>query len=416
MAFCTSSDSFLSFRSSCDRCHAQKLKCLLLDPPSEPMCCQRCSRAKVPCNFSRRTRSKRTTTKTDSEITEQKRGRVYGFSNQEVDMPWDTATQSTNFISHAGLSLMQDSQLAAEGCQETELADNNADQYLLQQSTLENLPPFAHDVGLFRQSNGELTQDFSQFYLSTVERNSAFEDDIAFGFNIAPQKQAIVTQILFNFPSELHQELEKLQDWSLQHEDIGTLDGYPIGSVLHMCQRLRSLGNVMQQIGSGDVSKPTESTPSPWPDTSAKLILLSCYNTLIHIYLVVMDSSETSLHLQPVPRTPMRALSMQLYPKMCLAELPQINTSRHRIHTAVCMLLDSLEEAEEALGVPAQVRCVSKFQSSERPNGSVIEREDSDRLGEWGLLGSVASMKESSLALTKKVIDVKELLRQHMNF
>ena len=55
-----------SYRTSCDRCRLQKLRCVSSFDSDWPSACQRCTRARVPCVYGRRARSGRRPKKPDN--------------------------------------------------------------------------------------------------------------------------------------------------------------------------------------------------------------------------------------------------------------------------------------------------------------------------------------------------------------
>ncbi len=182
-----------------------------------------------------------------------------------------------------------------------------------------------------------------------------------------------------------------LKNDSWQHGDgSGALDGYPIGSVLHLSREFTKLAIELRQRKSVDEGSNRRSdtrtdcqvdcmlTPdsvqlvggaaagtaaSPLLDSSDALLLLSCYVTLTRICTIVLEHFHSYLYLQPDSAVLNQPVPTDLEPAMCLGELPATNMSYNRIHTAASMLLDSLGQAEAALGITHTSGSVSGRQS-----------------------------------------------------
>lgn len=106
--------------------------------------------------------------------------------------------------------------------------------------------------------------------------------------------------------------------------------------------------------------------------------------------------------------------------QVCLGELPSTNSPHSRIYTAVCLLLESLRQAEEALGLPPQNWVGDGVEPREK-GGTPIDKTFSNASTEqdtasdyWELLTRVNSIQELFTTFAKKVEDIKELLREKM--
>ncbi|KZF23882.1 hypothetical protein L228DRAFT_267839 [Xylona heveae TC161] len=279
-----------------------------------------------------------------------------------------------------------------------------------------------------------------------------------------PSERGIATKTLLSLAFDLHERLEALETGPWEREGTyQALDSYPIGSVLHLSQEFTNVATVLRGVRPGDktsspsgrssqssssgdyipavqpaqfeggsagsaVSATSSSNPASYFDTSVTHILLSCYVTLSRIYVIVLGHLQTYLQLQPSAQQRPSPTGMDFGPTVCLGELPSINAPWSRTHTAVCMLLDSIREAEAALGLPPQIRSADGIVQSMDGSGAtvpnntqtfgdnLVDRDLAIVLIRWGLLQSTStsSIHEEFTALGKKVTDIKELLREKM--
>lgn len=284
-----------------------------------------------------------------------------------------------------------------------------------------------------------------------------------------PSGRSAATKMLLSFAFTLHERLEGLENGPWQREGTyQSLNSYPIGSVLHLSHEFTVVANALRRIGSGDSPKAsstslalsnncqeqcsespaldgssssgsatattassTSTSSSYYFNTSDTHILLGCYAALSRIHFIVLEYFQNYVNLQPSGR--LRAPStdgVEFGPTVCLGELPSISPEYSRIHTAICLLLDSLREVEEALGLPPQIRCagggggggqqqpLAECRSTAEPktvDDTMRERELANALTRWGLLTNATSIQEEFTALGKKVTDIKDLLREKMD-
>ncbi|KAI0447632.1 hypothetical protein F4803DRAFT_546152 [Xylaria telfairii] len=209
--------------------------------------------------------------------------------------------------------------------------------------------------------------------------------------------------MLLSLASDLHAKLETLKKRpQQQREEPKSLDCYPIGSVLHLLQKLTNIASAI----------------SPGVDISMALILLSCYITMIQICILVLSDFQSYLSSQPDSPACTRA---KPGPQVCLGELPSTNPPHSRIYTAVCLLLESLRQAEEALGLPPQNWVGDGVEPKEKGNTPIdkafsnASTEQETTSDYWELLTRVNSIQELFITtFAKKVEDIKELLREKM--
>nr|A0A089GT84.1 RecName: Full=Pyrrolocin cluster transcription factor fsdR; AltName: Full=Pyrrolocin biosynthesis protein R [fungal sp. NRRL 50135]AIP87506.1 Zn2Cys6 transcription factor-like protein [fungal sp. NRRL 50135] len=492
MALSPSSDAILSIRSSCDRCRSQKLKCIVIETPSGTACCQRCARAMVPCIFGRRSRSKRTTTTTtttttDSGRKQRRREPAAALNVLDSCAAPELAASSSSTNAHfprginGGMGIPEDREnqetgtfpfyagcyggsapvtSAVEVIQGRKDPDRNLFRYAFQEeSTIGDLGLFTHDMSLFGQTLDDASLANTEVMPPSLTESDGISspgESAPFRVHLPLSEPGVAARVLLSFASDLHERLETLQNgpWQQEESSMG-LDGYPIGSVLHLSLTLTDLGVALQKARSNDdasvsasshkmddgqtervnpnstqaggISTSTTTEP-PCYDTSVSLMLLSCYVTLLRVCTVVLGNFQTYLHLQPRARP--KASPASIYPSSasCLGDLLPINQPHHRIHAAVCLLLDSLEQVEEALSLPYQVRCASAVQASSDPGSctpseakpfsdapaGAAGRDSATTLIHWGFQTSAAGMQDASSELRQKVEGVKEMLRQQM--
>ncbi|TPX17555.1 uncharacterized protein E0L32_012148 [Thyridium curvatum] len=308
-----------------------------------------------------------------------------------------------------------------------------------------------NDVQLFDSTTGVLRQDSSceparlgnyevipSASDASGENNSSSGSSTKFEPDLGMSERGKNLEMLLSLASDLHSKLEALVQRPLQQgEDPETLDGYHIGSVLHLSQAFANIaiacrrsrysgsssdpGSAMSELVSSDCAA-TTSESGPCNDPSMGLILLSCYITLTQVCTTVLGHFQAHLRSRPGTRNGAPPTSTTLGPQGCLGELLGTDAPHSRIHMAVCMLLQSLGQVEEALGLPLQIHVAGGgFQPWE---GSTTERtavpaalakqDICAALGRWGALSSVASIQESFNVLEQTVADIKELLRERM--
>lgn len=248
-------------------------------------------------------------------------------------------------------------------------------------------------------------------------------------------------KMLLSLASELNARLETLESISRQWGDTSqTLDGYPIGSVLHLSREftriaaaLKNTKNLDEECraawtpgsaSAGGSSSASAATSSSYCDTSVSLILLSCYLTLTQVCTVVLGHFQTHLSSQSGSRVAGPPANIRLAPQVRLGELPPTNVPHSRLHTAVSMLLDSLAQAEEAIGPVPGVRVAEAFNAATYKNGVQIgtthgSQEGRDQvvsLIRWEVLTSTASIRDEFTEIEQKITNIKELLKERMGF
>ncbi|RYP13451.1 hypothetical protein DL767_010731 [Monosporascus sp. MG133] len=470
-------DAFLSIRTSCDRCRFQKLKCSIpasSEAPKGTICCQRCARAMVPCVFSRRSRSRRTTTDSYSDQKRRRTRSAIGLipdergvtatnrhnpsiSEDQGPSPVDqeisiiipkgpTALETEAFSFDDGWNQVStQNALALNGAQGTGGADDSSLEYTFQEdSAMDDMQLFSNGMGIVVQENSGESSLANPWVApassDTSGEHNSCSGSTAFEANVVISERGNTIGVLLSLASDLHTRLETLENRPRQQgETPQALDGYPIGSILHLSQEFTNIASALRKIRSVDETGQiawmlssdltqfggdctATGTSSPCVDTSTALILLSCYVTLTQICTIVLGHFQAHLSSQSAARITAIPTSAKLGPQVCLGELPTTDAPHSRIHMAVCILLESLSQAEDALGLPPQIRAArgsqpwGKGSATENKTfpDALAEQDLASALSRWEELTSVTSIQESFTVLGKKVADIKELLREKM--
>ncbi|KAJ2982801.1 hypothetical protein NQ176_g1155 [Zarea fungicola] len=493
-----SSDIIPAIRTSCDRCHLQKLKCSVpssTDSPSTQRSCTRCDRAKVPCTFGRRSRPKRsawagaasspavakksreaaktgspndldasraTRSGEEQTITEAYRGGNHGDDQDTTTSDVAASTSSSenftfdpNWMVHDAIS----TEMVPEPLQEAQ-ARGVGDMYTFQGSE----PVFLNVEHLLDQGGGT-PHSFGITFPPTARsddnnNNSTGDGPIEFHQQASIQPgqclttaaaatsttTTTTTRMLLSLASDLEDHLESMEDMPHQRWgacDHDCIDRYPIGRVVHLSQKFASLAKELQRARSEDSggleqqpqdfpswSRPristglltpssllsdsgsysssctnTAATQLPSPETPGILILLSCYLTLIRIYVIVLDHFQH--HLESSGRR--AAQTVNLAPTMCLGELPSSNTSYNQIYEGSCIMLNALREAVEAFGI----RCNVKLSSSAAAWAGV---SFSDALVGQQMTQSARDIYRGYAEIEARVASIKDWIRQQLEF
>ncbi|KAI1117103.1 hypothetical protein F5Y14DRAFT_404827 [Nemania sp. NC0429] len=413
MASGASSDMFLSFRTSCDRCRFQKLKCSVLassEAPKGTVCCERCARAMVPCVFSRRNRSRRTISGSKAD-REQLRARSAadpssGDSRATI-LDGHNRSMPTNMFS-LDSSWDQVSARNTVAPHEFTRLESTLTYTPQPDSALDHMGLFANGFGFGAQGNsGQFSwenSDIASASPAASEDNNNSSHSSTFEANAEISERDSAIGMLLHLASDLHTKLETLKNRPQQQRDVPKdLDGYPIGSVLHLLQNFTTIA----------------SSTSSGVDASMVLILLSCYITMTQICTLVLGHFESYLSSQPDSPSSAR---VKPGPQVCLGELPSTNPPHSQIYTAVSLLLESARQVEAALGLTSH--CWVGDGLEPQTKGSATRDETlsnaSTKQGSvgtsdyWELLTGVSSIQEPFSMFAKKVEDIKDVLREKM--
>ncbi|KAI0186916.1 hypothetical protein F4808DRAFT_446906 [Astrocystis sublimbata] len=416
------SDDFLSFRTSCDRCRFQKLKCSTVSSPEAPKeaaCCQRCARAMVPCVFSRRNRSRRTITNSDTDAKRIRTRSVTSLDPSEYSEAAPIAhgvSMDVNMLSFNGdwSQVPLQNTVVANGM----IGIEETLGYTFQGgSSLDHMQLHTNVVNIGAQGTPE-EFDLSSYGMPSVspdadaeEENDSPNPPTAFEANATFSERGNFVSMLLSLASDLHTRLETLENRPQQQsENSRGLDGYPIGSVLHLLQKFTNL------LGDGHMAAATNRT-------STALILISCYVTITQICTLVLSHFQSYLRSQPSRRVRRSPIGGEPGPQVCLGELPTTNPPHSQVYTAVCMLLDSLRQVDQALGLARDIRLAEdsgRWDDGGAPKTASVRNVSAQQqspgllAGYWQALTSLDSIQEPFTLLAEQVRDIKDQLREKM--
>ncbi|KAJ5928230.1 hypothetical protein N7466_007186 [Penicillium verhagenii] len=435
-----------SLRSSCDRCRAQKLRCVSSSDPSGP--CQRCLRGKEPksCTFSRRgqtgkpagsgrgsdhrqdpQRETHTSTKfipgmntftlsslSSPEPSSVEKSRTETTttttaSDKNRNLESDTFLDSlwsdeyTTFIDPALPSHINTSPLV-HGLSHTE----ECDMYDSKKTTgMQGDPSFQLDLAEFLDVQQMLATP--PYTSSGVDNYANMDMDVGILEEETPGLLVDLSSLLGKLAS-YEKELAELYG--------STLDNYPIGDALYLSQRFHAIlinhGRVLTFDHVSDTDMPT------------RLLSLSCYILITRIYRTIFKYLYTQLSQLPAAFSTQNLgassclmdNNMNAYQGLRLGQLQSISVGWEpamRIRKAMSVLLNSLSHTETALGLPATVRTALHAEKSQEDTdtpttGSIPLFE------EGGVLAPLINgrlqkkLREHERDLRAKVEDVDDLL------
>lgn len=279
-----------------------------------------------------------------------------------------------------------------------------------------------------------------------------------------------IMQRLSALVAEMHESWRVLKEGPWTKAIHGhDLNDYPIGGVLHLSQEFANIlhtiswtMDVSSQMEAnsrtpircaecniqGCVPPPGKSSPNthssslverPTPsidttDTPTMLLIFSCYISLTRIYSIVFGHFQDYLSLLPSTFSQSTA-GVELRRGLQLGALPPTNEAYSRTHTAVRMLLDMLQCAEDIIGLPSNLRCAqglttrgdsaSESELTERaatagaaagaPSWLIVEGDLAMAVLKQDALIGAGSMQEGFSRLGKKIGVVKNILREKMD-
>ncbi|KAE8383147.1 hypothetical protein BDV26DRAFT_252204 [Aspergillus bertholletiae] len=327
-----------SYRTSCDRCRLQKLRCV----PSLSGDCQRCMRARIPCVFSLRARSGRQSKRVD---------RVLGSP------PTDSSGSSADdpLASIIRVDPLTDPLLG------TIFADN----HLLDHSeTTPVLPvhlPYpgwkvggwyasgspGSDLELDKPGNLLDQQDFDHRDMShskvmpSISSPQPSDDNQTASAQVCGLSSILVA--MTNYKGDLHYYRTTTID--VKQNNSSSIYDYPIGGATYLAQSLREL--VSRQTWKRSQPSHQDSVLERTIDTPTLLLMLSCYISLIHIYDTVFCDLQRLLAL--LPDATLMLSKPELQWGLRLGDLPLTNDGCVRTLNAVQILLDALNAIENDL-------------------------------------------------------------------
>ncbi|TGO07680.1 hypothetical protein BTUL_0255g00130 [Botrytis tulipae] len=392
--------NFPSVRASCDRCRFHKLKCIVnVEDKSVQQNCARCIRAKVECVYSQRARPKRQNNlESEGSSGEGEMGLLasptgsgeeasfdnfdssytgspdiwamlntsdFGVRLDESTMTFGNFAQTPSGVASASASGLHVSsmidvipnQILGNGLVTEPTTPKFEQNSALDSST--RITPFMHDCAQ-SQTNGSIDIDGA----SPITRLSNLMADIYRTLAILTGSSHATKYPSFNFCE------------------------YPTGTVLHLARtlveiipqgtRLFHTASAFTQDMTGVSRRDSISSVSPFNtysyyadlqsitppsstashslknpmDAPTKMLAMSCYSSLRHLYCLVLTHFETYLRMT-LPALTGELLSHNAagVETLQLGELPLTDEVSSRIGTAVKLMLNALRSTEDMLGL-----------------------------------------------------------------
>lgn len=356
-----------SYRTSCDRCRLQKLRCVPFSDGDWLNACQRCTRARVPCVFSRRARSGRQPKKRDR--TEEIPNTYSSGSNAStppIEFSSFPVPRGDLLPSIARVDPMADPH---------DLADPPLDPILAEilfhapgdNAVMPVHMPFpvrkvewwcspespSPELDLTKSSN-----PLDQTYFNQAETNHTREilsienTNSIIPVNLSLSDQTPSTQVqglslilvaMTNYTSDLRRY--RAANIDTNHSSIYD---YPIGGATYLAQWLREIVSGHTWTATGFPSlNPSSGDPV---DTPTLLIMMSCYMSLVNIYDTVFYDLRQLLAILP-ESTSSTSSRAELRWDLRLGDLPLTNEGCVRILNVVQILLNALDAIENDLGM-----------------------------------------------------------------
>ncbi|KAI2669806.1 transcriptional regulator family: Fungal Specific TF [Penicillium roqueforti] len=406
-----------SYRTSCDRCRLQKLRCVPSSDGEWLNTCQRCSRARVPCVFSRRARSGRQPKKLDrTEEIPSTYSSESNASTPPLKSPGFLASQDDPLPSISRVDPIADPHNLADPSLDPILADmlfhTPGDQIVMPicmpfpvrktewWCSPESPSP---ELDLTKSSNS-----LDQTYYNQADTNHIREilnipnTDSTMPDNPNSQVRIPSTQVqglslipvaMTNYTSDLQRYRRANID--RKHSSSSIYD-YPIGGATYLAQWLREIVSRQKWMRTGLPSFNPGS--HDFVDTPTLLMMLSCYMSLLNIYDIVFHDLRQLFTILP-DSTSSTSSRAGLRWDLRLGDLPLTNDGCVRILNAVQILLDALDAIEKDL---------EHIQSS---NDNIIESMFGRNVGtgmvmEAGLSGGLRAKAEELQGLLKQILNL----------
>ncbi|PKY07409.1 hypothetical protein P168DRAFT_324823 [Aspergillus campestris IBT 28561] len=342
-----------SYRTSCDRCRLQKLRCVPSFDSDWPSACQRCTRAQVPCVYSRRARSGRRPKKPDNSNEEEALTPSSGLSYPSIghvdpiadpfgDLPLDggptenlracTADDGLDLPMHVPFPVA-----AQEDWWSVSSASSQAGPEMAEPADLLDQP--MRSGHCFQEYMGEA------FNTCSIQKNTP-QSSHHTPINTPPSSSPSSSSQTNNLTSLLSATTTYARHLHHYRQKNSTnlliIQDYPISEAAHLAQWLwKTLLFRHRAERQGKRSGHDE----PPTDTPSLLMALSCYISLVSIYDTLRGD------LQPV----LAALPMvipspaELQRGLQVGELPLTSEGTVRVLDAVRALLDALDAVEDGL-------------------------------------------------------------------
>ncbi|EFQ96788.1 hypothetical protein MGYG_08713 [Nannizzia gypsea CBS 118893] len=444
-------------RASCDRCRAQKLRCVPSSTSDATAPCQRCLRAKSPksCIFSQRLRTGRSV---KTGAVDSRQGATRREKEKSPGLPG---------MSAFALSTPPPSECAAVGKQKK---TNQAHRTLSKPSRSKGQPngmdhgcggvilppattakePLDTPVELWDHvgSNNSIMQP-ADFIFDADEFTGSPEmiSDYNFDANAYLDVQDFMPPLPYPTPAGLEMEMDMLMaekpgplvdlttllakmshyEGQLSKLPGGDLDNYPIGDALFLSQRFFTVLSEHDQDSVNLIGTTSHL------DMPTKLLTLSCYMTLTRIFISVFgylherlcQLPEANFQHDGMGHSSPSLTDMHAYRGLRLGQIQPIcacagRESATRVKKAVSMLLASLGGAEGVLGLPPDVRVIPDVRADTHTGRGIStspEQGDEMMVLEDGLLVELTNSRlhkvvgEQARELREKVDEVYDVLK-----
>ncbi|KAI2472700.1 hypothetical protein F4781DRAFT_382642 [Annulohypoxylon bovei var. microspora] len=427
-------------RASCDRCRAQKLRCVPSSNTDSTAPCMRCLRLKTPvmCTFSQRLqmrRSRKNTSDSDSETRPNHRKVKEKPSLPGMGtfvLPGPPSPESQQPLPSPGINVKE---CASETDSDTPMItpEHEISGFWSHESAPLQVDEPAESVdgsvgslpGYYNFDVANL--DMPEFLSELIGAPDAIPADMDFRFDIEKLTDEKSTNPLVDLSSLLAEmsdysnRLLKLASWDR--------DNYPIGDSVLLCQRFHT---ILFSHACSDTSAAAQNQDMP-----TTLLIISCYMILTEIYssvfgyliehIVRMRELHTSAHKELSPSLHYPFLGdMHAYRGLSLSQLRPVCVCGgwEPEKKVVSMLYNSLGGVEGLLGLPSDARVVSQGEQEKGEDGSgasdTSEEDGREKLttvlfGDRLLLSLshghlYRNMKEQAQSLREKITKINHLL------
>jgi len=446
-----SEDASLSIRNSCNRCRTHKLKCTT-DSSSKVKACKRCARAMVDCVFSRRKKPRRcardepdaTDTRSASSLAAHLPTPAGSSASIPTDWPPSPPSPAEDTITWRSEAVLA-----------TPVADQDEDDFGIWAQPFSALvggplgnahqPATAVDeaftlVAKYIEDStvpeGMQSSVDMEIHTDTREQNQTYHESPNSLGMVGTERLAAVVVVSesgstgsasLRLASDLHERLETLRHGPWAGDGCESFDGYPVGSVLHLSQEFVRLATATPGgIGAGHLQAQTlfgpacfahhpnaSSSSSLHQDVPATLVLTACGVMLAQLFDVVLGHLHSYLqhHHRNIQTTTPEGEGLCTDPTVCLGDLPPLNERHSRTHTAIRMLLASLDKAEKALGLPPEAPLFGGFLDHPLAFGNNARWGQQIIGGTLSAPTSTSSLQDAFAALRTRAAEAKDLLR-----
>ncbi|KAI0882954.1 uncharacterized protein GGS22DRAFT_180973 [Annulohypoxylon maeteangense] len=426
-------------RASCDRCRAQKLRCVPSSSTDSTVPCMRCLRLKTPvmCTFSQRLqmrRSRKNTSDSDSETRpshrkEKEKPSLPGMGT--FVLPGPPSPESHQPLPSPKIN-------AKECTPETDVdtpmvtPEQEISDFWSHESALfqVNDPPESVDGavgGLPGYYNFDMTSiDTPEFLSELIGVSDAIPATMDFRFDI----EKLTDEKIANPLVDLSGLLAEMSSYGNRLHELASWDrdNYPIGDAVLLCQRFHT---ILFSYACSDATTAVQNKDMP-----TNLLIISCYIILTEIYSSVfgyiiehierMRELHKSAHKELAPSLNYPFMGdIHAYRGLSLSQLRPVCVCGgwEPEKKVLSMLCNSLGGVEGLLGLPLEARVISQGEQEKSENNrdtNALEEDEVKKptigLPEDRLLVGFShvhlckKMKEQAQSLREKIIKINQLL------